>query len=376
MVTGDRPLPLWLLAEVTYRCPLACPYCSNPEGCAGPRFRDELTTAEWRRVLDEARALGVLQLGWSGGEPTVRRDLEELVAHGRRLSLYQTLVTSAYQLPTERLAALRAAGLDHLQVSVQAADPVLSDEIAGVRAWERKLAVCRAARALGLPLTLNVVLHQRNLHQVRALTTLAVELGAERLELANTQYYGWALRNRSALLPTRAALETAWQTVQGERARLGDRLQIVWVVPDYHEAVPKPCMGGWGQSYVTVTPAGEVWPCQAAGGIATLDFANVRDHPLAWIWHESAAFARFRGEHWMPEPCRSCPRRTVDFGGCRCQAFALVGDAGVTDPVCSLSPHRPLVDAALAAGPSVRPWVYRRAENARAPSPAPDTATS
>jgi pyrroloquinoline quinone biosynthesis protein E len=359
VVSDDRPTPLWLVAELTYRCPLACPYCSNPEEFASPRFGDELTTAEWRRVLSEAKALGVLQLGWSGGEPTLRPDLEDLVEWARHLGLYQTLVTSGYRLERDRLAALRRAGLDHVQMSVQAADAALSDEIAGVRSWQLKVATCRAARELAFPLTINVVLHRRNLHQVRDLIALAEEVGAERLELANTQYYGWALVNRAALLPSQAELQAAWETVQHERARLGDRLQLVWVRPDYHDGLPKPCMGGWGRSYLTVTPAGEVWPCQAAGGIATLQFSNVRAHALEWIWHESEAFRKFRGEAWMPEPCKSCDRRAIDFGGCRCQAFALTGDATATDPVCHLSPHHDRV-VALAAKHEDRTYTYRK----------------
>jgi PqqA peptide cyclase len=369
VVANGEATPLWLLAELTYRCPLACPYCSNPEFFADPRFRHELTTAEWRRVIGEAQALGVLQLGWSGGEPTLRPDLEELVAAARDLGLYQTLVTSAYRLGPERLGALRRAGLDHIQVSVQAADAGLSDEIAGVESWQRKLEACRAATDLGVPLTINVVLHRRNLHQVADLIALAEDIGADRLELANTQYHGWALVNRSALLPSRAELDAAWATVERERARLEGRMRIVWVLPDYHDAAPRPCMGGWGRAYITVTPAGEVWPCQAAGGITTLEFANVRDRSLRWIWQESDAFTRFRGERWMPEPCRSCPRKTVDFGGCRCQAFALTGDAGATDPVCSLSPHRGLVDSALAAASAdPPPWVYRGARTSHRPT--------
>ena len=326
------PKPLWLLAELTYRCPLQCPYCSNPVDFAGPRFRHELTTEEWCRVFREARALGVLQLGLSGGEPTLRPDLEELVRAAHGLGLYTSLITSAYRLAEERLAALKAAGLDHVQISIQAADAALSDEIAGTAAYADKLAAYRAVKALGFPLTVNVVLHRRNLHQVEALIRLAESLGAERIELANTQFYGWALHNRAALMPTKAQLDAAWEVVQRERARLGTKLEIVWVLPDYYERYPKPCMGGWARAYLTVTPAGEVWPCHAAGRITTLRFENVRARSLEWIWYESDAFTRFRGEDWMPEPCRSCPRRAEDFGGCRCQAFLIAGDAAATDP--------------------------------------------
>src|SRR6266581_988538 len=365
--------PLWLLAELTYRCPLQCPYCSNPLEFAGSRFRNELGTEDWCRVFREAKALGVLQLGLSGGEPLLRADLEQLVAAAHEVGLYSSLITSAHRLAKARLAALRRAGLDHVQISVQAADEQLSNYIAGTASYRDKLAAYRWTKELGFPLTVNVVLHRKNLHQVRDLIRLAESLGAERIELANTQFYGWALHNRDALMPTKAQLDAAWRVVQRERARLGTTLEIVWVLPDYHEEFPKPCMGGWARAYITVTPAGEVWPCHAAGRITTLKFANVREHPLDWIWHESEAFTRFRGDSWMPEPCRSCPRKTQDFGGCRCQAFVIAGDAGLTDPVCSLSPHRPLIDAAVAAaeraasegGSAPVEWTYRAAPASR-----------
>ena len=365
--------PLWLLAELTYRCPLQCPYCSNPLDFAGSRFKQELTTEQWSRVFREAKALGVLQLGLSGGEPLLRPDLESLVASAHQLGLYTSLITSAHRLTQDRLAALKRAGLDHVQISVQAADAELSDRIAGTKAFNDKLAAYHFAKELGFPLTVNVVLHRENLHQVEALIRLAESLGAERIELANTQFYGWAFHNRDALMPTKAQLDAAWQVVLRERARLGTRLEIVWVLPDYHEQFPKPCMGGWARAYMTVTPGGEVWPCHAAGRITTLTFDNVRDRPLDWIWHQSDAFNRFRGEAWMPEPCRSCPRKAVDFGGCRCQAFLVAGDASLTDPVCSLAPQRHLIDAAVAqveraAAARVQPaaLTYRAAPASRA----------
>src|SRR5437879_4437883 len=298
------PKPLWLLAELTYKCPLQCPYCSNPLDFAGPRFKRELSTEEWCRVFREAKALGVLQLGLSGGEPTLRPDLEQLVRTAHGLGLYTSLITSAFRLTRERLAGLKAAGLDHVQISVQGADAELSDEIAGTASYRDKIAayhytrelgfpltvnvvlhrrnlhqveaLIRLAeslgaerihytRELGFPLTVNVVLHRRNLHQVEALIRLAESLGAERIELANTQFYGWAFHNRDALMPTKAQLEAAWAVVQRERQRLGGRLEIVWVLPDYHEQFPKPCMGGGGRAYMTVTPAGEVWRVTARG---------------------------------------------------------------------------------------------------------------
>src|SRR6266566_2295382 len=308
------PKPLWLLAELTYKCPLQCPYCSNPLDFAGPRFKRELSTEEWCRVFREAKALGVLQLGLSGGEPTLRGDLEVLVDEAHGLGLYTSLITSAYRLTKERLTGLKTAGLDHVQISIQGADAELSDAVAGTTSYRDKIAAYQYTRELGFPLTVNVVLHRRNLHQVEALIRLAESLGAERIELANTQFYGWALHNRDALMPTKDQLDDAWRVVQRERARLGTALEIVWVLPDYHEQYPKPCMGGWARAYMTVTPAGEVWPCHAAGRITTLTFDNVRDHPLDWIWEHSDAFTRFRGDAWMPEPCRSCPRKDEGFG--------------------------------------------------------------
>ena len=316
-------------------------------------------------MFREAHELGVVQLGLSGGEPTLRPDLTALVRCAKQLGLYSTLVTSAYRLKKERLAELKAAGLDHVQISIQAADAELSDRIAGTNSYGDKLAAYEATRELGFPLTVNVVLHRDNLHQVEALIRLAERLGAERIELANTQFYGWALHNRATLMPTRDQLAAGWDVVQRERQRLGSRLEIVWVLPDYYEKFPKPCMGGWGKAYMTVTPAGEVWPCHAAGRIKTLNFANVRDRSLAWIWNESDAFNRFRGDGWMPEPCRSCERKAKDFGGCRCQAFLIAGDAGLTDPVCSLSPHRSLIDAALADANVRTAWTYRAAPASR-----------
>ena len=366
------PKPLWLLAELTYRCPLQCPYCSNPLDFAGARFQGELATEEWCRVFREAKALGVLQLGLSGGEPTLRPDLEHLVRTAHGLGFYSSLITSAYRLTRERLAGLKQAGLDHVQISIQAADAGSSDAIAGTRSYADKIAAYQYTRELGFPLTVNAVLHRKNLDQVEPLIRLAESLGAERIELANTQFYGWALHNRDALMPTQQQLQAAWQVVERERARLGSKLEIVWVLPDYHEQYPKPCMGGWARAYMTVTPAGEVWPCHAAGRITALTFENVREHPLDWIWEHSESFNRFRGDAWMPEPCRSCARKTVDFGGCRCQAFLITGDAALTDPVCTLSPHRHLVDAAVAAvaaaGQAERvsdQWTYRAAPASR-----------
>src|SRR5256886_4051997 len=273
------PKPLWLLAELTYRCPLQCPYCSNPLEFAGPRFKRELSTEEWCRVFRDAKALGVLQLGLSGGEPTLRSDLEELVHTAHELRLYTSLITSAYRLTRDRLAALRQAGLDHVQISIQGADAELSDEIAGTASYRDKIAAYHYTRELGFPLTVNVVLHRRNLHQVEALIRLAESLGAERIELANTQFYGWALHNRAALMPTRTQLDEAWRVVERERGRLGTALEIVWVLPDYHEQFPKPCMGGWARAYMTVTPAGGRLRRPGAGPCPTLPSADMAPPP-------------------------------------------------------------------------------------------------
>jgi pyrroloquinoline quinone biosynthesis protein E len=341
------PEPLGLLAELTYRCPLHCPYCSNPLNLAS--HADELGLEEWLRVLDQARDLGVLQLHLSGGEPLQRHDLLPIVARAHELGLYTNLITSALGLSPTRAEQLKAAGLDHVQISIQAADPRLSDAIAGTPAYQRKLAAARMVKAMGFPLTLNVVLHRHNIDQVQAVLAMAEELAAERVELANTQYYGWGLLNRAELLPGRDQLVRAEAIVRAERERLAGRMQIIYVLPDYYSRYPKPCMGGWGQRQLTVSPTGNVLPCPAAGQITGLGAENVRARSLAWIWNDSPLFNRFRGEEWMPQPCRSCPRRTIDFGGCRCQAFQLTGDAAATDPVCYLSPHHELVEAATAA---------------------------
>jgi len=331
-----------MLAELTYRCPLHCPYCSNPLNLA--TYRDELTLEEWTRALTEARDLGVLQLHLSGGEPLQRRDLLQIVSVAHELGFYTNLITSALSLTPAKAEQLKVAGLDHVQISIQAAEPVVSDHIAGTPSYQRKIAAARAVKALGFPLTLNVVLHRKNIDQIAAILELAEELLADRLELANTQYYGWALHNRAALLPTWDQLQRAELIVQAARVRLVEQMQIIYVIPDYYSRYPKPCMGGWGRQQLTVAPNGDVLPCPAAGQIKTLPVENVRQRSLSWIWDESPMFNRFRGSDWMPEPCRSCPRQTVDFGGCRCQAFQLTGDAAATDPVCELSPDHAIIE--------------------------------
>ncbi|HEY4916771.1 MAG TPA: pyrroloquinoline quinone biosynthesis protein PqqE [Solirubrobacteraceae bacterium] len=346
------PNPLLLIAELTYRCPLKCPYCSNPTDIGASRYQDELSTEEWQRVFAEASSLGVLQLALTGGEPMARKDIVALVGSSTENGLYSTLVTSALPFPRGRVERLKHAGLDHVQISFQDSDGVGNDAIAGTRSFTRKIEAAALARELGFPLTLNVVLHRRNLDHVDAFIALAEELRARRLELANTQYHGWALVNRSALMPRREQLETAERSVARARERLGSKMEILWVLPDYYEELPKPCMGGWAHDAILVQPNGDVLPCQAAGSIPGLALENVRERSLAEIWFESEMFQRFRGTEWMQEPCRSCPlgRQEQDFGGCRCQALALTGDAAATDPVCHLSPNHDLVvDAREAA---------------------------
>jgi len=335
--TKDIDPPLGLLAELTHRCPLACPYCSNP--LALEDRATELDTASWARVFHEAAELGVLQVHLSGGEPASRRDLVEIVAAAHGAGLYTNLITSGIGLDVARLERLRAVGLDHVQVSIQDAEADSADHIADYAgAHARKLHLARAVVACGLPLTVNVVLHRANIGRLSELVALAVELGAARVEIAHAQYYGWALRNRAALMPTRAQVATAMAELGRMREKYRDRLVIDAVVPDYYARRPKPCVGGWGRRSLNVTPSGRVLPCHAAETIPGLVFWSVREHGLAEIWDRSPAFQAFRGTDWMREPCRSCERREIDFGGCRCQALAIAGDAAATDPACELSP--------------------------------------
>jgi pyrroloquinoline quinone biosynthesis protein E len=348
----ETPSPYCLLAELTYRCPLQCPYCSNPLELN--RFRNELDTTVWERVLDEAARLGVVQVHFTGGEPLVRRDLTDLVRKARQLDLYSHLITSGIAADLTKLASLRDAGLDALQVSLQDSRPHENDWLAGVPSFEKKRRVIELAKRLAFPVTLNVVLHRHNLDRVDEIIDLAVAWKVDKLELAHVQYAGWAFRNRAALLPTREHVEHAVMAVTQARDRLGDRLEIVHVLPDYFQPYPKACLHGWGRVFLTVAPDGAVLPCQTAREIPGLDFPNVRDTSLEEIWFHAPVFQRFRGTDWMPEPCRSCDRRQIDFGGCRCQAFLLTSDVAATDPVCHLSPQHVIVQEALleADGPS------------------------
>jgi PqqA peptide cyclase len=330
--------PFGLLAELTYRCPLHCPYCSNPIQVA--HGDEELTTREWKRIIGEASELGIVHILFSGGEPLLHKDIAELVACAREAGMYTNLITSALGLTRTRAEQLRAAGLDSIQISFQAHEATLANVIAGTNAHHRKLEAARLVRELGFPLTINVVLHRQNIATITNLIEMAEQLDAQRLEVANTQFYGWAFKNKEELLPTREQVKAAEIVALAAQERLRGKMEVLYVLPDYYGIRPKPCMNGWGQRYLTVNPTGQVLPCQTAGDIPTLHFDSVRQHSLAWIWHESEAFNRFRGTEWMPEPCRSCDQRELDFGGCRCQAALLTGDAANTDPACSLSPYR------------------------------------
>jgi pyrroloquinoline quinone biosynthesis protein E len=338
--------PLWLLLELTYRCPLHCVFCYNPTEFAA--VGAELPTAEWLRVLREARALGAVQLGLSGGEPLARDDLEPIVAEAHALGYYINLITSGVGMTEERIGALKRAGLDHIQLSFQDSTRELNDFLSSTRTFELKAKVAELIRRYDYPMVLNVVLHRLNIEHVGEILALAESLGAQYVELANTQYYGWAWLNRAHLLPSRAQLERAEAVTRAFRERVGSKMQIYFVVPDYFETRPKACMNGLGSVFLAITPDGTALPCHAARMLPGLEFPNVRERDVRSIWYESAAFNHFRGEAWMKEPCRSCPERQRDFGGCRCQAYLLTGDAANADPVCELSPHHHLVTAAVA----------------------------
>ncbi len=340
--------PLALLAEVTHRCPLTCFYCSNPLEL--DRRSVELGTDEWCRVLSEAADLGVLQVHFSGGEPLARRDLPELVRHAAQLQLYTNVITSGVLLTDRAMAALCAARVDHIQLSFQDSRADQGDYIAGYPGGhERKRLAAQQITAAGLPLTLNFVIHRLNVDRISEMIDLGEALGATRIEIAHAQYYGWALRNRAGLLPTRAQVERATEVVEAARVRLKGTLNIDYVAPDYYAVRPKACMGGWGRRFVNISPSGRALPCHAAETLPGLVFPSVRTQSLAEIWNASPAFQHFRGTDWMPEPCRSCERREIDWGGCRCQALALLGRADVTDPACSKSPDHYVMEQAIAA---------------------------
>lgn len=361
--------PRWLLAELTYACPLQCPYCANPVDYA--HYSDELSTEEWQRVFSEARAMGAVQLGLSGGEPLVRKDLSVLVKHARGLGYYTNLITSGYGLDEARVVELKEAGLDHIQVSIQAPEKTLNNYLAGTDSYDQKKEVAHWVKKHGYPMVLCVVIHRRNIHLMRDILEMAAELGADYLELANTQYYGWAHLNRDQLLPTRAQFEEAEAIAQGYKEKFKGRMKIYYVVPDFYEDRPKACMNGWGTTFLTVAPDGVALPCHEARSLPGLHCPNVRDMSIRDIWLHSEAFNRFRGFGWMKEPCRSCPEKVKDYGGCRCQAYLLTGDVNATDPVCSLSPHRQAVRdaienaAAASANPHAKPLMFRNSRNSK-----------
>ncbi|HVJ54088.1 MAG TPA: pyrroloquinoline quinone biosynthesis protein PqqE [Aliidongia sp.] len=352
--------PLGLLAELTHRCPLQCPYCSNPLELE--RAGNELDTETWLRVFDEAAALGVLQVHFSGGEPTARKDLPALAERVASHGMYSNLITSGVLLDRRMLDTLQTAGLDHIQLSFQDIETESAERIGGLPgAQARKLEAARMIKEAGFPLTLNFVVHRQNLERLPGMIEMGLELGAGRIEIAHVQYYGWGLVNRDALLPSRDQLIAATEVVEAARIRLKGRLVIDYVVPDYYAARPKSCMGGWGRRFINITPVGKALPCHAAESLPGFDFPSVRETALAEIWNHSDAFERYRGTDWMPEPCQSCERREIDWGGCRCQAFALTGDAGRTDPACALSPDHDVMAAAVAArGDLPTEFVYRR----------------
>ena len=359
---------MWLLAELTYRCPLHCVFCYNPVDFA--RHEDELSTADWLRVLREGRELGAVQCGFSGGEPLLRDDLEALIAEARRLGYYTNLITSGVGLTEARLDAFKAAGLDHIQLSFQDSTREINDFLTHTRTFELKQRVGEMIKARGWPMVMNVVIHRLNIEHIGRIIEMADALGAEYLELANAQYYSWALLNRDQLMPSREQLRRAEAVTDEWKARLADRMRILFVVPDYHEGKPKKCMNGWGNVFLTVTPDGTALPCHTAKMLPGLAFPNVREHDVRHIWHDSEGFNRYRGTGWMKGACVTCPDKEKDLGGCRCQAFLLAGDPAATDPVCPKSAHHGVVQAAVAAADAgevpARPLVFRDPKASRA----------
>jgi pyrroloquinoline quinone biosynthesis protein E len=361
--------PRWLLAELTYKCPLQCPYCSNPLDYAA--HSQEISTEDWKRVLDQARKMGAVQLGLSGGEPLTRQDLEQIVRHARHLGYYSNLITSGYGLTEERIIALKSAGLDHIQISIQASSADLSDHLAGTKSFAHKKQVAHLVKKHGYPMVLCVVLHRQNIHQMADILAMAEELGADYLELANTQYYGWAHVNRDALLPTQEQFAQAEAIAQAFKEKVAGKMKIYYVVPDFYEGRPKACMNGWGTTFLTIAPDGVALPCHSARELPGLDCPNVKDFSIEDIWKESKAFNFFRGFAWMQEPCRSCDEKVKDFGGCRCQAYLLTQDMYATDPVCNKSSQRHLIEQAIdsardsALSADEKPLVFRNSKNSR-----------
>ena len=363
--------PLWLLTELTYRCPLQCPYCSNPVEIA--KYKNELTTEDWFRVMQQARAMGATQLGFSGGEPLLRKDLEEIIAEARRLGYYTNLITSGVGMDEDRVKAFQEAGLDHIQISFQASNEELNNFLGGTKTFAHKTEMARVVKKYEYPMVLNIVLHRKNIDQIRDILDMTVDLNADYVELASTQYYGWSRINVDQLLPTREQLDNAEKVAREYQEKLKGKMKVIYVIPDYFENRPKKCMNGWGNIFLTIAPDGTALPCHAAGQLPGLEFPNVRDHSIEWIWNDSPDFNKFRGMDWMKEPCRSCPEKEKDLAGCRCQAYMLTGDACNADPVCDKSPyHRKLHDDVerierLAANKEFneKPLVFRNMKNSR-----------
>ncbi|MEX2517032.1 MAG: pyrroloquinoline quinone biosynthesis protein PqqE [Gammaproteobacteria bacterium] len=366
----NQSKPLWLLAELTYRCPLQCPYCSNPVEIA--KYKDELTTEEWFKVMREAREMGATQLGFSGGEPLVRPDLEELIAEARRLGYYTNLITSGVGMDEARVKAFKEAGLDHIQISFQASNEELNNFLAGSKSFQHKTEMARIVKKYDYPMVLNIVLHRKNIDQIREILEMCVELNGDYVELASTQYYGWSRINIDQLLPTKEQLNNAEAVAKEYQDKMKGKMKIIYVIPDYYENRPKACMNGWGSVFLTITPDGTALPCHAAGQLP-IEFPNVRDWSIEGLWDDSEGFNIYRGFDWMKEPCRSCPEKTKDFGGCRCQAFMLTGDARNADPVCDKSSHhQALLDDvarinALAKDDTaeLKPLVFRNMKNSK-----------
>ena len=356
--------PLAILGEISHRCPLSCAYCSNPIELI--EKNKELDTDTWLRIIDEAADLGIHQIHFSGGEPTVRKDLEQMVEHAHKRKLYTNLITSAVLLTRERLEKLKKLGLEHVQVSFQDSENENANRIGNFKGGhEKKLEIAKLVREFDMPLTINAVMHRQNLHHLDDMIKMSVDLDADRLEVANVQYYGWALKNRAAFMPTKNQLEASMEIVEKARKDLKGILVIDYVLPDYYAKRPKPCMGGWGRQFLNISPEGKVLPCHAAETIKSFKFDNVKDKSLAWIWENSKPFNKFRGTDWMPSPCKTCDRREIDWGGCRCQALALTGDLGAVDPTCEFSPlHEKIFGSATEESSNEAPeFIYRLPSN-------------
>ncbi len=368
VVLDHLPKPLWLLAEVTYRCPLHCAFCYNPTDYV-THTQDELSTEQWIKALRQARKLGALQLGISGGEPLLRDDIEDIVAEAGKLGYYSNLITSGVGLTEKRIQAFKAGGLDHIQLSMHDITKEINNFITDTNTFKLKQEVGAMIKAHGYPMVLNVVIHRYNIDHIGEILEMAEALGANYVELANSQYYGWALVNRNQLMPTREQLEKAEKITNQFREKVGSKMKIFFVVPDYYADRPKKCMNGWGNVFMIVTANGDVLPCHSARVLPGLEFPNVRDSDLDWVWNESPAFNKYRGDSWMKEPCRTCPEKEKDLGGCRCQSFLLTGDAEGADPVCSMSPNRHIIDQAIidAQTPQLatQPIVFRNDKNSR-----------